>query len=247
MNALEKEQRSILLSGKEINFSVLRSRKARRLKLQLSIEDGLEVVVPARASVPFSMVEKFLAEKQAWILKHLSRLEAVARESEASRNSLLFLGKEAPIEIIESERLTAKAAPRKGILLVKVPFGKKSLAGKAITAFYKKQAKIIISKIVSEKAALMGVSFRRISVRGQKTRWGSCSGRGTLSFNWRLVAAPRSVIEYIAVHELAHVRHRNHSKAFWAEVAKYLPGYKEQERWLRKNKHALKARTSFGQ
>jgi predicted metal-dependent hydrolase len=92
----------------------------------------------------------------------------------------------------------------------------------------------------------MGVSFRRLSVRGQKTRWGSCSGRGTLSFNWRLVAAPRAVIEYIAVHELAHVRHRNHSKAFWAEVAGYLPEYKEQERWLGKNKHALKARTSFG-
>jgi predicted metal-dependent hydrolase len=124
VNALEKEQRSISLSGKEISFSVLSSRKARRLKLQMSIEDGLEVVIPARASVPFSMVEKFLFEKQAWILKHLSRLEAVARESEASRNSLLFLGREAPIEITECNRLGAKAFPTEGRLLVKVPFGK---------------------------------------------------------------------------------------------------------------------------
>ncbi|MCX6802079.1 MAG: DUF45 domain-containing protein, partial [Candidatus Diapherotrites archaeon] len=177
----------------EVSFILRQSRKSRRLKLQLSIEDGLEVVVPARAKVPFSMIEKFMAEKQAWILKHISRLEKIARESEASRDSLLFLGREAPIEILECNRQGAKAFPKEGVLLVKVPFGKKHLAGKAIGAFCKKQAKAIIQKIVSEKAELMGVSFRRISVRGQKTRWGSCSGRGTLSFNWRLVAAPRAV------------------------------------------------------
>ncbi|MEM0360062.1 MAG: SprT family zinc-dependent metalloprotease [Candidatus Diapherotrites archaeon] len=245
MNHVKEERHSIFLSGKEIVFSVVYSRKAQRLRLQVSLEDGLQVVLPARAKVPFSVIEKFLLEKQAWILRHTERLEKIARKSEQSRNSLLFLGKEAPIEIMECTRIGAKAFPKKGRLLVKVPFGKKHLVGKAIESFYKKQAKRIIQKIVSERASQMDLSFKRISVRGQKTRWGSCSGKGTLSFNWRLIAAPRPVIEYIAVHELCHLRHRNHSKAFWAEVARHMPEYKEQERWLRKNKHFLRARTSF--
>lgn len=78
-----------------------------------------------------------------------------------------------------------------------------------------------------------GGSYKKICVRDQKTRWGSCSGRGTLSFNWRLILAPNRVLDYVVVHELCHLTHMNHSAEFWRAVERVMPDYKEQRTWLK--------------
>lgn len=88
-------------------------------------------------------------------------------------------------------------------------------------------------------ASIMHVSYGRISIREQKTRWGSCSSAGNLNYNWRLIFAPEEVLDYIVVHELAHRREMNHSKAFYAIVESVLPDYKKSQRWLRDNGHLL--------
>jgi len=236
---------SIELRGKEIPYCIRGSSKSKHLKLHISMENGLEVVLPKRGIIFHSSVEKFIFEKQAWVLRNMKKIELVLEESDSRKHKLLFLGREAEIKIVESNRKTAKAKPENGLLIVRVPVGKTSLAGKAITAFYKKQAREIIEKIVLEKSAVMGLRAKRVSIRDQSTRWGSCSSSGTLSFSWRLVAAPRAVIEYLVVHELAHVKHRNHSKRFYSEVERFCPLYRQSEEWLRKKKQFLRARTSF--
>lgn len=81
----------------------------------------------------------------------------------------------------------------------------------------------------------MGVSYGRISIREQKTRWGSCSSQGNLNFNWRLIFAPENVLDYVVVHELAHRKEMNHSKAFYAIVESVLPDYRVSRKWLRDN------------
>lgn len=88
-------------------------------------------------------------------------------------------------------------------------------------------------------ARLMGVTYGRISIREQKTRWGSCSSKGNLNFNWRLIFAPEEVVDYIVVHELAHRKEMNHSRAFYNVVASVLPDYKVQEKWLKENGEKL--------
>lgn len=85
----------------------------------------------------------------------------------------------------------------------------------------------------SRYAGLMGVTFGRISIREQKTRWGSCSAEGNLNFNWRLMLAPESVREYVAVHELAHRRQMNHSAAFYREIRRVMPDYEKRRAWLK--------------
>ena len=85
----------------------------------------------------------------------------------------------------------------------------------------------------------MGVSYGRIAIREQKTRWGSCSSKGTLNFNWRLILAPEEVLDYVVVHELAHRREMNHSKAFYAIVESVLPDYRQARRWLREHGDSL--------
>ena len=82
-------------------------------------------------------------------------------------------------------------------------------------------------------APKMGVTYGRVSVRDQKTRWGSCSSEGNLNFNWRLIMAPPGVMDYVVVHELAHRKEMNHSKAFWNEVEKVIPDYKRWVKWLK--------------
>lgn len=88
-------------------------------------------------------------------------------------------------------------------------------------------------------APLVGVSYGRITIRNQKTRWGSCSGKGNLNFNCLLMLTPPEVIDYVVVHELCHRKEMNHSKRFWGEVEKVIPNYKEMEKWLKTNGSAL--------
>lgn len=97
----------------------------------------------------------------------------------------------------------------------------------------KKEAKKRIPERIAYYAKLMGVSYGRIAVREQKTRWGSCSASGNLNFNWKLILMPPEILDYVVVHELAHRKELNHSKDFWSVVEQILPDYKERRRWLK--------------
>ncbi len=99
----------------------------------------------------------------------------------------------------------------------------------------RRRARALATDLCEREADRLGVSYARIRIAGQRTRWGSCSARGTLSFNWRLALAPAEVFDYVAVHELCHLREPNHSPRFWALVAAARPGYREQRRWLREH------------
>jgi predicted metal-dependent hydrolase len=96
-------------------------------------------------------------------------------------------------------------------------------------------ARELVSALAEEEAGRLGVAYRRIRIGGQRTLWGSCSPRGTLSFNWRLVLAPAQVLDYVVVHELCHLRVPNHSRRFWALVETRRPHWREQRDWLRQH------------
>ena len=100
---------------------------------------------------------------------------------------------------------------------------------------YKEAARTYIPKRVAYYNAMTGGSYSRISIRDQKTRWGSCSSKGTLSFNWRLMLAPPSILDYVVVHELCHLTHMNHSPAFWQAVEAVYPDYKNARKWLKEH------------
>ena len=106
---------------------------------------------------------------------------------------------------------------------------------------YKRQqaAKDYFPKRAAYYLPFTGGSFQRITIRDQKTRWGSCSARGTLSFNWRLMLAPPAVLDYVVVHELCHLTHMNHSPAFWALVESVCPDYRIHRKWLKEHGQEL--------
>lgn len=104
---------------------------------------------------------------------------------------------------------------------------------------YKKAARTQFENRVVYYHAFTGGNYTSITVRDQKSRWGSCSSRGTLSFNYRLIFAPPRVLDYVVVHELCHLTHMNHSKDFWSMVASVMPDYKIYKKWLREHGHEL--------
>jgi len=104
----------------------------------------------------------------------------------------------------------------------------------------KKQAKVYFFRRVDELAQAYSFEYNRVSIRDQSTRWGSCSSYKNLNFNWRLFLAPNSISDYVIIHELAHTKQMNHSKAFWEIVGNILPDYKARRRWLRENEKLLK-------
>jgi len=105
----------------------------------------------------------------------------------------------------------------------------------------RRSARELVEMLAEEEAAELGVAYRRIEIRDQRTRWGSCSPRGTLSFNWRLVLAPFDVLDYVVVHELCHLREPNHSPRFWALVAGRRPEWRAARDWLREHGEELLA------
>jgi hypothetical protein len=102
-------------------------------------------------------------------------------------------------------------------------------------------ARELVTMVAGEEAEALGVSYAGIAIRGQRTRWGSCSPRGTLSFNWRLALAPFSVLDYVVVHELCHLREPNHSPRFWKLVAERRPNFAADRAWLREHGEELLA------
>ncbi len=109
-----------------------------------------------------------------------------------------------------------------------------------LTAEEEKKLKDLARDAFIERACLyagkMGVTFEKIKLSSAKTRWGSCSPKNNLNFNWRLIQAPTEILDYVVIHELAHLLERNHSPRFWAQVARYCPHYKTARRWLRENR-----------
>ena len=186
----------------DLAITVIRSR---RRTLALEIRPDCTVIVRAPLSCTDAEVRRFVSLKEAWILKHLEKMQ--------SETGLSGRDPETP-EHLSRQELEA-------------------LAEAAMKDLPERCAKY---------APLAGVSYGRITIRNQKTRWGSCSAAGNLNFNCLLMMAPPEIRDYVVVHELCHRKELNHSARFWAEVERILPDYKERRKWLKDHGNALMAR-----
>jgi antitoxin (DNA-binding transcriptional repressor) of toxin-antitoxin stability system len=154
---------------------------------------------------------------------------------DASAVSLELTGAGRPVA-----RLVTGGAGRTGPLLEVGGRPRKDASG-AIDRWYRREARERIGAVTAVEADRLGLVPGRITIRDQRTRWGSCSTSGTLSFNWRLVIGPGHALRYVVIHELIHIRHHNHSKAFWSALTEALPDWKRSASWLRANEKKLTA------
>lgn len=232
----QKPSKSILLGSEYVPFVVRISKRASRWRLSVSA-DVVEVVLPEGSHLH---PERLLKEYADWIIEKQTKLKKRKKRIEKKslpEGQILLMGRPMLLEITNAGRLERQHVSH-------LPGRIRVVAGKngpssLLQKWLMKQAEAAISRQVQIRATQMGVNPVRISIRNQRSRWGSCSIRGNLSFNWRLIMAPPEVLDYVVVHELAHMKEHNHSKAFWAIVGRYSPDYGKYRTWLKQNQASM--------
>ena len=213
--------------------------RTRRRTLAIIVEDDGRVVVRAPLRLKQEAIDEFVKAREQWILtkrvQASKRMSRFVPKSYVSGEEFLFLGEPYRLEIEDHQRkplllnggfrLSRAALPR---------------AEAVFERWYRRQALRVLSGRARAYAAGHGFAFSRIRITSARKRWGSCSHKGDLSFAWRLVMAPGPIIDYVVVHELVHLRHRNHSRRFWSKVASILPDFRQRENWLEEHGYLLR-------
>jgi len=220
----------------EIHIDRLLRSKRRTISLEINRDGSLTVRAPKHASLDeiFALVNS----KHSWITKKQNLAYERAREAPAKKfvngELFLFMGDLYPLEMVQN---LTKPLQLDGKFLMAVESQDNARA--IFEKWYRKQAAQVIKPRTAELAAEYGFNFTMLRITGAKTRWGSCGPTGSLNFSWRLVMAPSEVIDYVIVHELVHLRIRNHSKHYWKSVREILPDYQDRLNWLDENGHHL--------
>ncbi|HET6866616.1 MAG TPA: SprT family zinc-dependent metalloprotease [Solirubrobacteraceae bacterium] len=211
----------------EVVYQVRRSDRARRVRVTVDAVRGVEVVLPRRA--PEREAAAAIRELRPWIERRVAEL-AGARAAVAARGDTVpYLGQ--TLALVTDSPRRVRVARRGDVLLV--PAGSERVP--ALERWYRRAARVEIEPRLERACAMAGVSYSRLTIRGQRTRWASCSRTGAMSFNWRLLLAPEPVLDYVVWHEVCHLEVMDHSSRFWRLVASRSPGYREQVRWLKVN------------
>jgi predicted metal-dependent hydrolase len=212
-----------------VQYTIRRSTRARRVRVAVDPNAGVQVTLPARAREREAALA--VAELRPWIERRLAEVKAVRERLAVPAGHVPYLG--APLALApEPGRVRAH---RRGDVL-HVPAVE---PGAAIERWYRRAARAEIAPRLDEAVGALDRAYAKLTIRGQRTRWGSCSTTGAMSFNWRLVLAPEDVLDYVIWHEACHLVVMDHSRRFWDLLGRHRPDYRLAQRWLRANGTAL--------
>lgn len=221
------------ISGNGYVAEVIRTARIKSARLQ--VEDGVVSIAVPKA-LETERIEQLLKDKHRWIKEklylHQQQQPAPKREM-LSGEAFPYLGRNYRLKIT-----TGKLQPVKllhGRLQVVVPKAMRHehIIRDMLTHWYRLQAEIRFKEKVKRYASLVGVEPTDVSVKTFKSRWGSCNVKGEIQFHWKIIMAPNRIVDYVVVHELCHLKHHDHSSAFWKSVERIVPDYLECKAWLR--------------
>jgi predicted metal-dependent hydrolase len=208
-----------------IDYTIRRSDRARRVRVTVHPEGEVEVTLPRRAREREAAAA--VAELRPWIEWRLAEAAAVRAKLAERGSTVPFLG--ATLRLAGEPGRTR--AHRRGDVL-HVPARD---ARPAIERWYRRTARAEVVPRLDEACAAIGVEYASVRIGNQRTRWGSCSTTGAMSFNWRLLLAPEEILDYVIWHEACHLEHMDHSPRFWALLERHRPGYRAEKAWLRRH------------
>jgi predicted metal-dependent hydrolase len=213
-----------MMPGGPPDFRVRRSPRARRVRVSVDGSGEIEVVLPRRA--PERAAAQAVRELAPWIERRRRSLARAAAEVARPAGTVPYVGRDLRL-VAQPGR---ERVHRRGDELL-VP---KREAAAAIERWYRRQARAEVAPRLDAATARAGTSYSGLTIRGQKTRWASCSTTGHMSFNWRLLLAPEAVLDYVVEHEVCHLEVMDHSPRFWALLESRVPDWREHARWLRR-------------
>ncbi len=236
----------IELSGKAIAYRVRTSKRAKRISVRYSLGGGLEVVYPLGLREPGPAA--LLHERRDWVLSAIAKFSdaraKLPQRQYREGESFLFRGVCYQLKLERDpsrRRITVRLGEDELELLLpeSAPIDETDLVRRAVEGFYRGQAKDYLPSRVRELADRYGFEYEKVRVKNQKTRWGSCSAKGNINLNLRLMMAPDAAIDYVIIHELCHLRELNHSPVFWAQVESCCPDFPHWRAWFKERGPSL--------
>ncbi len=230
--------RSLYLNGNLVEYALKRSRGAKRTRVRVGPQ-GVQVILPP--SLAEARAEEVLKNNSDWVMEQLAfvKRSGSLRRSESDSNGFLLRGKKVLVKHINSPHAPRSSSVEFDSGVVYVKSRSPQTALKTLELWLRQEARSDIASILSKRAVEIGRRPNRVYIMGQRTKWGNCSRKRNLSFNWRLVMAPPEVLDYIVVHELAHLIEPYHSTKFWLIVRSHCPLYPRHREWLRNHLGSL--------
>mgnify|MGYP000928872431 CR=1 FL=1 len=229
------------MSGLGFQVEIIKTDRKKSASIQL--KDG-QVRVRAPRSLSDKRINDLIKKRTPWIKEKLeeysNRPQAVAKKYEDGE-VFSYLDKNYELKIIESDEVAVKL--KNGCFIVSIckeDFGKNIKIQNLLTDWYRDHAFKYLQERTDRFANIIRVSPSSISIKNYKSRWGSCAINGAIDYNWKIIQAPKKVIDYIVVHELCHLIEHNHSPRYWSYVEKFMPNWKESRDWLKENSDLLK-------
>lgn len=227
-------QQRIVLRGTRVDYDVVVSRAARQARIRVG-PGGVEVVQPAGASA--GDVSAFLCRNENWVLGQLDRvasLRALRRPVRRQSGEILYRGEPTSvrIEFVDTKAHGNRVAWIDGVIVIRRGPKTQTPAVRGLENWLRKQARSAIADYLPVVTARIGQKPARVYVMGQRTKWGNCSSRRNLSFNWRLILAPDFVLRYLVAHEVVHLAVPDHSAKFWLTVQSHCPDMERAKQWL---------------
>ncbi len=224
-------------NGEDIPYTIEVSNRSRKVRIVADSTLGIRLVVPNNSNNALNF--RFFESKIDWVFGEWKRIEQVQKKQSKyllpllEKNSIMYLGKEYQLVIDVGKKINPPVSIEDEVLVVRCVLPE--LAEGILTRWFRRQARAVIAGALEVYRSKMELEYNSLTIKDQKTRWGSCSSAGNLNFSWRLVMAPKPVLDYVVVHELAHIVQMNHSSKFWDLVISIMPDYKLQLNWLKEN------------
>lgn len=208
--------------------------RSKRRSFSLEVKPDGRLIVRAPANATQAQIESVVAAKARWIAKTRARLAkaypALNPRSFLPGETFWYLGERYPLRLTKRQRLPLELD---GAFILSR--SAQDRARQVFTEWYREETRAITLGLIARYAKQYGFKVNQVRITSARTRWGSCSGKNNLNFTYRLSMAPLEVIDYVVVHELVHLKIRNHSRAFWEAVAEIMPDYKKYRNWLKTN------------
>lgn len=208
-----------------------------RKSLQLELTGPLTLLIKAPLQLEREHIFNFVRQKASWLEKKNQLLPSgnAAKPGLASGTTLPFRGQHLLLQKSSSCCKPAVSLCGNTLKVNLYEYASQDDTHSLLLAWYRQQALATLSQKTTSWSRRLDVNVKKITIKDQKTRWGSCSSRGGISLNWRLIMAPPPVIDYLVIHELCHLRQPNHSPAYWREVARWCPDFRLHRQWLRQH------------
>ena len=220
----------------EFNLEIKRTSRKKTISFVIK-NNNVQVIAPKTLSN--IEIKSFIHKKSNWIeskLKENKLKEKIVSKNFESDERFLYLGKNYKLKFIPNAKNLIKL--KSGEIQVCINTKKNSerkYREKIVQHWFKEKALLFLTNMTMEIAKEIKLNPKLVKIRSYKSRWGSCNSKDVITYNWKIIMAPTSIIKYVVIHELCHIKYLNHSKKYWNEVCKYVPDYKYKKQWLNQN------------